>query len=427
MLGQKNKTHIVVVKDTAPLIETATRADLTAGQIAVFKNGSATAIDGTTDLTSGDQFKVVFKDVEGNIIESPTYKYDNILTKTAANYSAATEQKTYIGYNGTTGSIAVANSDIYTVRLLRKDYSKTWGEHGSFKLVGTYQSDASATQTEIADALVANMYKNLLVEKQKSGTWVTKVGRINSAAVTAANDFTGDTTVVQGTNFITIAESGNNNDAAVYGAGNTDLAVGDYVRIGGVGAGTALTSNVYKVTALSGAKTSSIIATLDVEVIEASGTYAAATHDIEVIPAATAAAANWGLMLQSQSVKFSPGLFKNQNVTFNVMLNDAFGSTIVTNATNASKGVGTYREVAEMEWELRNNQREAYHVASYPITETLNAISGKTYDMIVVNFKDDNARSINGYDLSFHSLVIASEDESAATVHTDLKDILNIT
>ena len=83
--------------------------------------------------------------------------------------AAATEQKTYIGYNGTTGSIAVANSEVYTVRLLRKDWSKTWGEHGSFKLVGTYQSDASATQTEIADALVANIYKNLLVEKQKSG------------------------------------------------------------------------------------------------------------------------------------------------------------------------------------------------------------------------------------------------------------------
>lgn len=415
MLGQKNKTHIVVVKDTAPLIETATRADLTAGQIAVFKNGSATAIDGTTDLTSGDQFKVVFKDVEGNIIESPTYKYDNIITKTAANYSAATEQKTYIGYNGTTGSITVANSDIYTVRLLRKDYSKTWGEHGSFKLVGTYQSDASATQTEIADALVANMYKNLLVEKQKSGTWVTKVGRINSSTVTAANDLVNDATVVQGTNFVTVST------AITWGAGATTLVVGDYLRIGTIGGGTALTNNVYKITAING-----LVLTLDVEVLEASGTYAAATHDIEVLAAATAAAGNWGLMLQSQSVKFSPGLFKNQNVTFNVMLNDAFGSTIVTNATNASKGIGTYREVAEMEWELRNNQREAYHVASYPITETLNAVSGKTYDMIVVNFKDDNARTLNGYDLSFHTLVIASEDESSATVHTDLKDILNI-
>ena len=157
--------------------------------------------------------------------------------------------------------------------------------------MAAYESDASATQTEIADALVLNAVKNFEVEKQKSGITVTKAGRINSAAVTATNDFTGDTTVVKGSKVISIAESGNNNDAAVYGAGNADLAVGDYVRIGTVGGGTALTSQVYKVTALGGAKTSSITATLDRPVLEASGTYAAATHDIEVIPAATAAAA----------------------------------------------------------------------------------------------------------------------------------------
>ena len=46
--------------------------------------------------------------------------------------------------------------------------------------------------------------------------------------------------------------------------------------------------------------------------------------------------------------------------------------------------------------------------------------------MIVINFKDDNARTLNGYDYSFHSLVIASEVASSATVHSDLKDVFNI-
>ena len=71
MIGQKNISQIIVGKDLAPLAETATRADLSAGQIGVFKNGSSTAIDGTTDLTTGDRFKIVFKNVDGNIIESP--------------------------------------------------------------------------------------------------------------------------------------------------------------------------------------------------------------------------------------------------------------------------------------------------------------------------------------------------------------------
>ena len=60
MLGQKNKTHIVVGKDLALLAEGSTRASLVAGTIGIFANGSATAIDGTTDLAAGDKFKVVY-------------------------------------------------------------------------------------------------------------------------------------------------------------------------------------------------------------------------------------------------------------------------------------------------------------------------------------------------------------------------------
>lgn len=426
MLGQKNKTHIIVGKDLAPLAETETRADLVAGKIGVFKNGSATAIDGTTDLTAGDRFKVVYMNVDGEIIESPMYDYNLLTKKNAKNYVAGTEQKTYVGYNGTTGSVAVANSDIYHIHMLRKDWSATWGEHGSFKLVGAYESDASATQTEIVDALVLNAVKNFAVEKQKSGITVTKAGRINSAAVTAANDFLGDSTVVQGLNAITVAESVATGDGGVYAAA-TAIVVGDYVRIGGVGAGTALTSQVYKVTAVSGVSTALATLTLDRPVLEASGTYAAATSDIEVIPSATAIAANWGLSFESEPVKFIPGKFKHQNVTFDLMLSDAFGSTLVTNTTEAYKGIGTYREVAEAEWELSGNRGEGYKVASYPVSQNLNAISTKTYDLITLDFMNDNARSLNGKEYSFHSLLIATENESVSTIFTDLKDILNIT
>lgn len=426
MLSQKNKTHIIVGKDLALLTPSQTRANLVAGTIGVFLNGSATAQDGTTVLTTGDKFKVVYMNTDGYIIESPMYDYDLILSKKAANYAAGTEQKTYVGYNGSTGSITVANSDVYHIHITRRDQSATIAEHGLFKLVAAYESDASATQTEIADALVLNAVKNFEVEKQKSGITVTKAGRINSAAVTAANDFTGDTTVVKGSKVISIAESGNNNDAAVYGAGNADLAVGDYVRIGTVGGGTALTSQVYKVTALGGAKASAVTATLDRAVLEASGTYAAATHDIEVIPAATAAAANWGLSFESEPVKFVPGLFKYQNVTFDITLSEAFGSTLITDSTLPYKGIGTYKEIAELEWELRGNRGEGYKVASYPVALNLNATSGKTYDVISLQFANDNATSLDGNVRSWHSLIIATEDESNSTVHTQLKHLLNI-
>ena len=47
--------------------------------------------------------------------------------------------------------------------------------------------------------------------------------------------------------------------------------------------------------------------------------------------------------------------------------------------------------------------------------------------MISLDFENDNARTLDGKATSFHSLVIATEDESSSTIHTDLKDILNIT
>lgn len=415
MLGQKNITHIVVGKDVAPVGETSTRASMTVGQIGVFKIGSTTAIDGTTDLTAGDKFQVVYKDVDGYLVESPMISYDNIISKQAVAYAADAEQKTYIGYNGTTGSITVANSSDYYIHLDRKDQSKTWGEYNLYKLVAAYKSDSTATQTEIADALVANAYKNLLVEKQRSGRWVTQVGRISSDAVTAGHSLDHNATVVIGTNTITVATN------LQYNTAGGTLAVGDYLRIGTVGGGTALTSNVYKVTAIN-----SLVVTLDVEVLEASGTYATATDDIEVITAAQAAAANWGLMFQSYPVKFVPGLFKNQQVTFNVSLSEAFGSTLETVATAPSKGNGTYEEVAEIEWLLRGNRGEPFRVASYPVNKNLNATSGKTYDTISVHYYNNNSSDLDHDVKSWGTLLIFTEDESSATAHTDLKDVLNI-
>ena len=166
--------------------------------------------------------------------------------------------------------------------------------------------------------------------------------------------------------------------------------------------------------------------TLDVEILEDSGTYAAATSDIEVIPASDAQAADWGLMFQSVPVKFKPGLFKNQQVTFEVGLSEAFGSTLETLDTAPSKGHGTYEEVAEVEWSLSGNRGEPFRVADYPVSNNLNATSGKTYDTISLNFYNDNSTDIDHDVKSWASLVIFTEDESSSTIFTDLKDVLNI-
>lgn len=418
MLSQKNKTHVIVGKDLAPLGESAGRDSLANGQIGVFKNGSSLAIDGTTDLAAGDKFKIVYKNVDGYIIESPMYDYDLLLKKKAVNYAAGTEQKTAIGFNGTTGSIAVSNSDVYHIHMTRKDSSATLAEHGLFKLVAAYQSDATATQTEIMQALLANAIKNFSLEKAKSGVEVTKVGLINSNTVTLTNDFAGNCTVVNGSKAITVTSSGQY-------ATNTDIVAGDYIRLGAtIGTAVTVAANVYRIVSFTGTTTKVVV--LDRPVTEPSGTYATGTGT-EVIPKATAEAANWGITFESMPVRFVPGLFKYQNVTFDVTLSEAFGSTPITDISYPTKGTGTYKEVAEIEWELRGNRGEGYKVASYPVSQNLNATSGKTYDVISLDFANDEAKGLDGNVRSWHSLIIFTEDESVSTVHTLLKDILNIT
>jgi len=416
MLSQRNITHVIVGKDDDLVTSGETRADMIAGQIGVFLVGSSA---GKTDaLTAGQKCKVVYKNTDGYLIESPIIEYNNILEKNATDYVVDTEQKTYVGYNGTSGSIEVNNSEKYYIHLDRKDSSNTWGEYTQYKLVAGYTSAASATETEIADALVVNADKNLRVEKIKSGRWVTKAGRISSAATAAGYDFDGNLTVVQDSKYMTAASSGQYNSG-------TDIVVGDYIRLGATSTtAVAVTSQVYKITAISGTTTKTI--TLDRPVLEASGTYATGSNYSQVIPSATAIAANWGLSFESVAVKFVPGLFKNQQVTFNVSLSDAFGSTTITEATSAFKGSGTYEEVAENEWFLSGNRGFPARVADYPITKNLNATLGKTYDTIVIRFKNTNSTDLNGDVNSYITLLIYTEEESAATAYTDLKTVFGI-
>lgn len=394
MLSQKNITHIFVGKDAA--LATGARSAMTAGQIGIFKNGSDTA--SATALLATDRFKVVLKDVNGKLIESPFIKASNIVAS-SVDYAAATEKKVYVGYNGTSGAIAVANSTAYVLHMNLQDGTRTWGEHPLLKMVAAYKSDASATQTEIASALVLNAVKNF--EREAAlGVNYMKCGRINSATVTATNDFTGTLSVVNGSNVATVTLSGQY-------ATNTDIVAGDYLRLGATSAtAVALTSQVYKIVSFTGTTTKTLV--LDRPVLEATADYATGTGT-EIIPAATAEAANWGLSFEAKALPFEPGLKKYAKLDFQVLLGDGFGSTPTTVATAASKGEGTYEQVAENEWFLSGNRGETYRVTDYPVNKVLNATAEKTYDAIVVEFTNDNATDISSKVLSFGSLLIYTE------------------
>ena len=424
MIGQKNVTHLVMGKDLA-LLASGTRASLATGQVGVFKEGSQAPT--TSGLQAGEAFTISFKDADGQIITTPVVKYSNIIRKSATAYAAPTQKKVYVGYNGSTGSITVNNSDEYILNAILKDNTSALNSYPPYEKAD-FGSDSAATEKEIAEGLIASALVNFTNLQKPDKVTMVQPGLICSAAVTATNTFAGAVTVVKGTNAVTITETTGGDNAGVYGSTPADLAVGDYIRVGGVGAGTALTNQVYKVTALSGAKTTSIVATLDRPVLEASGTYAAATSDTEVIPSATAAnvATHWGLSFTGVKLPFKPGLFKYQVIDFEIILNEAFGATLKTVSTKATKGTGSYEEIAEIESFLKYNRGEVYRVASYPVSRTLNATVDKTYDIIVFDYMSNNAQTLDHKVEQYGSVMIVTEDESSQTLHTSLKTVLGI-
>lgn len=416
MLSQKNITHVFVGANTA--LATGEVSAMTAGQIGVMVDGATTL--SASALTSGKRFQVLLKDTSGKIINSPWIEYNRLGAKNVQNYTAPTEQLVYVGYNGTSGSIAVNNSTVYTMHMNIQDGSKTWGEHPLFKFVAAYESDASATQLEICDALIVNSLKNFEREAA-NGVDYMEIGRINSAAVTLTNDFVGNCVVVKGQNTISVASSGQY-------ATNTDVVLGDYIRLGATTAtAVSLTSNIYRVTAISGTTTKTY--TLDRPVVEPSGTYATGTGT-EVILKATVEAANWGIYFKAKPLPYEPGLKKYAKLVFNLQLGDGFGATLVTKASSGTLGQGTYEGVSEVEWLLNGNRGETFRVASYPVNKTLQANSTKTYDTVVVNFASAGSVQLDHDVLSYGTLLFYVANDTAgtsgSTAYTNLKTVFGL-
>lgn len=416
MIAQNNATHLIVGKEVS-LATTGARSALTTGQIGIFKNGSGVA--NADALVSGDGFVASIKDADGNIKSSPFIKYNNIISKSAKTYTAPTLKKVFVGYNGTSGSLAVSNSDVYILRVVLKDNTRAFFEHPLYEYAD-YNSDASATQEEIALGVLANMVKNFTSAKPRK-TPVLAVGLVNSVAGTDTSG--GAFTVVNGSPVVTTVESaGAAGDAAEYNTDAAAIVVGDYIRFSA--ATEALTDEVYKVIAITGAGSAAATITLDRPFAGTSGSKAANT--VSVITAAAAAAGNFGLVITALALPFKAGMFSYQVLDFEVLLNEAFGTTITTVATAPSKGTGTYQEVAELEWFLKGNRGETYRVADYPVDNVLAATSGKTYAIVTINYKTDDTKYLDRNIAQTATLMFATETDSTGTPHANLKTVFGI-
>jgi hypothetical protein len=287
-------------------------------------------------------------------------------------YSAPTQKVEYVGYNGSAGagSIQALDSNLYYMRFLLYGNESADFMQQNYKH-GVYESDASATQYDIAEGLVHSITNNFKNEKQQQRNYI-QAAMVCSATVTAGNCFDNNATVIQGLDSFTVASN------VQYGG--VAAVVGDYIRLTGPSAsGTALTSSVYRITAIS-----SLTITVDRPILEASGTYAAGDDELEVIPAATAQAADWGIKLTGVANKFEVGKYRYWVVSWDTTLEGFGTTTAATTVTDPSEGIGSPSRVAELEWYYQGNEGTPFRTQKYGPAHTSRAMtnSSTTYDIL---------------------------------------------
>ena len=281
-----------------------------------------------------------------------------------AAYAAATEQVTYIGYNGTGEAIDVINSNVYLTRIIRQDTQATFLNKEMMKF-GTFKSSASASQSEIALGLASSLIANFKREPEKEIKFETVCNDAGAIIPTG----TGTVNVSNGSKIITFLTAVDN------ATGATLLLANEFLRFG-----TTVSDPVYKIMSIDVANEQ---ITLD-RPYEGVSDSAVANNAVERITVALGAAADWGIKMTGLARKFTAGTFKYSKVRFDVTLAEDFGATVITKSAAATEGVGMYEQVAELEWFVGSNPIERIGTPSPVITASVGTESGHGYGWIEI-------------------------------------------
>lgn len=399
-MGIQNQKAIKLLQIAGNQARTGTSLSTAAAGEVFVTDASGTLLD-TTTVALAD--KIMIMQSQGSalpVIVSPVIKKSNVFTYKGGRYTAPVQGISYIGYNGSTGSIDVVNDNAYTALVYTYD-SPTWAEK-SPAIIGYYKSDSSATEQEIADNLCLSMYQN---KKNIQAAKPFTVERVNSGADGGS-----------GAVVATFTED----SAIVTFASNVTLATGSYIRF----ANGTLTSAVYKVSVGVTAGTS---ITLDVPWDAASTT----TSTWGNLSAANAQAGDFGLKLTGRAQPVSQSLIQNGGlneyyfVRFKPNL-VGFGATSTDyNNTVAVSGSGVPAQVGVEERQLLGNEG-FLHPGAMPFqTPRSNTnFSALGYSFIHLEFSDSPVNVVLGLESQPKQLDIALEASAvspAITFNTNIQ------
>lgn len=426
-----NAKQILIGGTPSSAITTTTLKDATfianAGEIGIFtpeglrilETGSS-PVAGVSVAASPDMDFVlaISRGASASPIVSDVIKGSAVTVANKKAYAAATEQVTAVGYNGTSGLIAdVATyaGELYKISILVHQFLS--GTDSEKLKAGYYQSQLTDGQAEIALGLAGSVNKNFAREVSNSSGDKPVVAKAICNNAGAANTGAGTVTVSKGSTQVLF---GTNVDAVA--------TVGDYIRFDeSAGGSTATTDGVYKIVAIDAANET---LTLDRPYSTATLSGVAEANAV-IITAAAGAAANWGVVLEGKPVAFDVKKKRYAKVRFDATLNEAFGSTVASNTTNASEGNGTYEGVAQLERFLNGFRGESYEMGE-PFTFNVDgdmladsAVAGGGYDLITLAFSSSHVVSFQN-EIAPKELVLAIPATTPGYAGASADDITDV-
>jgi len=291
---------------------------------------------------------------------------DQIIAASSIAGRLAVEQVSYVGYNGSTGSMDSTSNNFFIIKLEHTPNAFLYGKRPASYKYGTYQSSGSASQAEIANGLTASLVQNFRANRTidwRVFSEVTNGGARTAATATAAVTLT----FTKYSKFVTASAA----------TASTNIVAGDYVAID-----AATTSGVYKVAS----KDASGNLILDIAFQGETTTIVAATNNIRIV-AATANAASFGIKITGIKQKYDVNRWRQYDkVRFNTFL-EGFVTAVAT-TTAAFDGVAVYEQVANDEYISWGDEGQVFVDQVPPLFREQDAVVGQQYQPAVIGWLD---------------------------------------
>jgi hypothetical protein len=339
------------------------------GAVAVCNMSNEVLTAGT--VVNYDKIKIIKDRGDGMPLQQLVLTLPSITSYTGAAGQAATEQVSFIGYNGTagtvTGPLGSLNSNFFIVKLEHTPNSFIYGKRPASYKYGTYQSSASASQEEVATGLVKSLVQNFRANRTTDWRVFTEVV---SSAVRSGNG-------VGASGTLTFTKYSKTVTASAVAATSV-VSVGDYVS-----STTGTSAGIYKIVAIDGT-TGNL--TLNIGYQGETVTGVAATGDIAT-DAADAISADFGIKITGIKQKYDVNRWRQYDkVRFNVYL-EGFGIDTPTDTTAAFDGVAVYEQVANDEYISWGDEGQVFVDQVPPLFREQDAINVQ-YTPLVISWLD---------------------------------------